>query len=296
MKKYYTKHFFLIVGIIYNVSILSAQSTEIFETESAGFTIFFDNGQSFNISSASAEGYDIFTHGYTSGTNTDTCLGCGWNGSSPDNKFVDNAGANNGSNNGTSMEISTSDGAYFTISSLYLFCSTLSLSNTTGTLILSGMRNGIEMFSITKSSGFASPVTFSPNNGYTYIDFATEGVSDYSDTAIDEIIISGTGDLDYMALDAFSWSISTLSSKSNAFTQSVKIFPNPTLKNITIAFDRVYEKININVVNITGQLVNTFKKLNVSRFNFNINSPPGVYFVEIKSSQGEKSIFKLIKN
>lgn len=184
----------LLFVITYNISIVG-QSTEDFETETTGGTAFADNGQNFTISNGTGETtYDI-----------EQVAGAGWNGSAPDNKFIDNSGGLPTTGDGSSFMISTTDGTDIFVNSLYIFISTRSLGTSTTTLTITGKKDGVTVFTITKNSGFSSPVTFSPNNGFTLIDFSTEGGSDNSSTALDELIFSTTGNGDYLALDALNW-------------------------------------------------------------------------------------------
>ncbi|QNM85413.1 T9SS type A sorting domain-containing protein [Polaribacter pectinis] len=178
------------------------QTTETFEDETAGSTSFTDNGQTFNITSTVAsETYDI-----------ESISGAGWSGSANDNKFIDNSFTGDNTNNGTNFTIKTNNSNKFTVKELYLFCSTKSLTAHSGTLTITGKLNGnpTAVFTITKNSGFANPVTFSPNNGYTHINFSTEGGVDNSNKIIDELIFSGTGNLDYLGLDAFKWDVGSV--------------------------------------------------------------------------------------
>jgi len=289
MKKKYLFNCIVICLIFLSGEIIQAQSTETFETETALSTTFSDGGQTFNITSSTGEAYDVFTHGVLNGGGgSDSCTNCGWNGAAPDQKFIDNTGNHNGDNNGSSFTI-TPVGTEITVQSLYLFCSTRTLAVTTGTLTITGNKGGVEVFSFSKSSGFASPVTFTPNNGFTFIDFATEGASDFSIKGIDELVISSTGNLDYMALDAFSWTVNVLSN-DEADLNKIAVYPNPSSDFINIANLETSEKYN--VYTTTGRLVkkgvvNKSKPINIQ------NISKGMYFLQIENSN--KS-YKFIKN
>ncbi|WP_157663322.1 Ig-like domain-containing protein [Polaribacter sp. SA4-12] len=174
-----------------------AQTTEVFEDETEGATSFTHSGQTFNITSTvAAETYDIESFG-----------GAGWSGTAADNQFIDNSFTGDNTNNGTNFTIKTNNSNNFTVKELYLFCSTKSLAAHSGTLTITGKLNGnaTAVFTITKNSGFANPATFSPNNGYTHINFSTEGGGDNSNKVIDELVFSSTSNLDYLGLDAFKW-------------------------------------------------------------------------------------------
>ncbi len=174
-----------------------AQTTETFETETTGATTFTDNSQGFTITNGSGETtYDI-----------EFFSGGGWNGSGADNRFIDNSSGTPTQEDGSSFTITTSDGTDIAIKSLYIFIATRSLGTASSTLTITGKKNGSTEYTIVKSSGFSNVVTFSPNNGFTYIDFSTEDGSDNSNTAVDELIFSSTGNGDYLAVDAFTWDV-----------------------------------------------------------------------------------------
>ncbi len=172
-----------------------SQSTETFEDETPASTTFTDDGQQFDIISSGDDTYDVVYF-----------EDFGWNGSSTDDQFIDNTQSVTNTNDGTNFAIQSNDGSDFVVIDLYLFVSNTDEDpHTSGSLTITGRRNGSEVYTFTKSSGFSDVSALTPNNGFTYIDFATEGSSDYSGTAIDELIFSTTGDMDYLALDAFQW-------------------------------------------------------------------------------------------
>ncbi|QXP60337.1 T9SS type A sorting domain-containing protein [Olleya sp. HaHaR_3_96] len=186
----------------------SAQTTEVFEDETGGSTSFTDNGQTFNISSEDPlELFNIFQNGTNDNGANDSGIGFGWGGSAPDNQFIDNGGVanNNGENNGSTFTIRTNDGTDITVKNFYLFISTTAELPATTTLTIIGKKDGSTVYTIVKNSGFSNVFTLDPNNGFTFIDFSSEGGSNNANTSVDEIVISSTGNADYLALDAFTW-------------------------------------------------------------------------------------------
>ena len=185
--------FFLISLFLYNISNF-AQTTEDFEDEATGISNFTHIEQTFNFTSVK-DSYDI--ENFASG---------GWNGTGTDNQFIDNSGSVSITGDGTDLTIKHSNSNInFTVKELYIFCATKTLANHSGTLTITGKKDGVTVtgFSFTKNSGFSNVATFSPNNGFTRINFASEGGTDNSSKVIDELVISSTGDLDYIAIDAF---------------------------------------------------------------------------------------------
>ncbi|RZS98946.1 Ig-like domain-containing protein [Aquimarina brevivitae] len=199
MKKHYVVNLSMLILICYLSSWqpLLAQTTEVFEDETPGTTSFTDNGQSFSI--ISTDGYDIeeFTNGGYNGTNTD-------------NRFIDNSDApgNVNDNDGTSFSITSASG--FTVKDLYLFVAdptgTGFNNPSTGSLTVTGNLSGSQVYTFTLNSGFSDVTIFDPDNGFTFIDFSSQG-SDYSNTTIDELIFTGTNEIEYLALDAFRWDV-----------------------------------------------------------------------------------------
>lgn len=184
-----------LTAILFISTATIAQTTETFETETTGATTFTDNGQGFTITNGPGETtYDVEFFGNG-----------GWNGSGTDDKFIDNSSGMPTQGNGSSFSITTTDGTDITIKSLYIFIATRALGTPSTTLTITGKKNGSTEYTIVKSSGFSNVTTFSPNNGFTFIDFSSEGGSDNSNTAVDELVISATGNGDYLALDAFTW-------------------------------------------------------------------------------------------
>lgn len=182
----------LLTGLFAHSSIF-AQTTEDFEGESTNQNTFTDNGQTFNILDNNIEQYDVFT-----------LAGVGFNGTMNDDQFVDNSDFTDTGNPGTTFSVATNDATEFVVKSFYMFCSTNSLQPHTGTLVVTGKLLSMDQFTFTVSS-FNSPFNTGLYNGFTLINVATAGASDFSNTPIDELEFSSTGNLDYMALDGFTW-------------------------------------------------------------------------------------------
>ncbi|SOE20264.1 hypothetical protein SAMN06298216_0758 [Spirosomataceae bacterium TFI 002] len=198
-----------LVAIVLSFRPSFAQSTEFFEAETSGTTTFTDNSQSFSITSEI--GYYI--NEYPS---------AGWNGASPDNKFIDNSGLFDVNlNNGTTFSITSATN--FSVNNFWLFVAdgtgTGFLNPSSGSLTITGNLGVTQKFSFTISAAnFTAAFSNSPNNGFTFIDFSNQGGSNYSNIAIDKLTISGTNNIDYLALDAFKWNF--------AFDSTPPVFEN----------------------------------------------------------------------
>ncbi|WP_425638155.1 MBG domain-containing protein [Algoriphagus yeomjeoni] len=159
------------------IHLVGACYIETFETFADGVTTFSSNGK-----------------GFTLGGNwaVQDRLGFGINSS---DVFLENTG---------SGPYSFSIDAPVKITKLALFLT----SNTTGpsplptndgTVTIRGKSGATTAYTITKSTGF--PTDFTSNNGYFYIDFATEGGADNSNTYVDGLEIEIGGAFVYLALD-----------------------------------------------------------------------------------------------
>jgi len=266
------KHQIYILTIISSLLLnkVNAQSTEDFESEVVNATSFTDNGQSFTISNnATGNTFSI-----------QTWQDAGWNGTSIDQIFVDNKNRDD-NNNGTSFIITTTDGKDIVIESLYCFLSTDSLDNTVNSILtIEGKKDGATMYTITKNSGFSDVETFSPNNGYNFIDFSTEGGSDNSNTNVDQLVFTATNDGDYISLDAFTWNTENLSTNDFEINRTFRIFPNPTTEYIQVSGLSKIE--NYTIYNTLGTVVNRGiiydnEKIEVA------NYPNGFYFLKLEN-------------
>lgn len=281
MKKNYILTFLTTSLLLLSGSSIKAQSVETFEDEPLNSSSFTDSGITFTVSSpTTGETYDIYD-----------CPGCGWNGSVPDAKFLDNSDAvnNNGVNNGSSFTISTG-GTIIGVTSLYLFCATNSLAQHAGTLTITGYKAGVMQYTFTKTSGFSNVATLTPFNGFTFINFATEGGVNNTQKRIDQLVITGTGDLDYMALDAFSWAPeNTLSVDISILASQIQVYPNPSSKSIKIS--DLNTKTTYSIYDILGNKItqgNATKNTEIDIQNF----ANGLYFLHFENG----IVKKFIKN
>lgn len=181
----------------------SAQYTETFESQMPYVQSFSSNGQPFTLT-------NIFSIFGSRG-------GFGYQHS---NRFIDNGSAPYVNQiNG----IQTSDGKPISVKSLWLYVSADGGGNPSvdGSIIITGKLAGITKFIITKTTGFST--TFVPDNGYTYIDFSTEGGVNNSNVSIDELVFQLQGKFDYLAIDNFTYTpLAVLPLSLVSFTASLK--------------------------------------------------------------------------
>ncbi len=280
MKQQYTLKTIFMMALMTTAYNVHAQGTEVFETETTGTATFTEGGKTFNVTNGPGETYAIFN-----------LADAGWNGTTPDNKFLDNSSGIAAYGDGSSFIISSSDASLFAVRELYLFCSTNALANHSGTLTIEGKVGPTTIFTIVKSAGFSNVSTLTPSNGFTLIDFATEGTGDYSDMAINQLVISSTGNLDYMALDAFKWaapgtlSVGTVTNDHGP----LQLYPNPATTSIKIK--NLTGATNYTILDVLGKTVQkgTLRQNETVMIN-KLNS--GLYIVKLATGQS----FKLIKN
>ena len=182
-----------LLGICLFMLSTFSQTTETFETESSGSTSFTDNGQVFNITSQAQGPFDIQA----------SFPGTGWNGTSADNRYIDNDGHAVGSQP-VRFTISSSGAVPFLVKSFWLYLSDQNANvAVTGSLTIQGLKGGVSQFTVTASSGFNTNAAV--NNGFTQINMTTFGGSNNSNTQIDQLVISTANNFNYVALDAFTW-------------------------------------------------------------------------------------------
>ena len=91
------------------------------------------------------------------------------------------------------------------------------------------------------------------------------------------------------------YSIVTIGLLENELSYELKMYPNPTSGQITIEFSKSQDEIIIEVENELGQLVSNQLHSNVDVIGLEIEGNSSYYFVTIKNSIGEKSVFRLLK-
>jgi hypothetical protein len=89
--------------------------------------------------------------------------------------------------------------------------------------------------------------------------------------------------------------ISTLGLESNNFENTILVYPNPFSENITLKLGKGYSKININIKNVLGQIIQKKSYNNLSIINFDIIGSTGMYFIEIINERNETANFKILK-
>ncbi|SHH37943.1 T9SS type A sorting domain-containing protein [Winogradskyella jejuensis] len=292
MKKDY---FFTIITSLFLICNVSAQGTEDFESPlSPGATSFTNNGQIFNILSTAPERFDVFSQGYNQNPtgNSDSCVGCGWNGTAADDQFIDSSRNSNGDNNGSTFSMTTGLGNNITIKSLYMYCATSGfVKPVTGTLTITGLVDGntTPVFTFTLlPADLNDPNNFALNNGFTEINFSNINGTDYSELNVDEITFVASNDMDYIALDAFTWGAEVLSTNDFQLETKPKLFPNPSSDSISVSNLKTAQ--DYNIIDILGKTIDNgiiavnesidISKLKTGTYFLKLNSPEVIRFIK----------------
>ncbi|MEN2284499.1 hypothetical protein AAGF08_20305, partial [Algoriphagus sp. SE2] len=163
----------------------------------------FLNGEIHLVGACYIETFENFVNGATSFTSNGKSITLGGNWAVKDrNGFGINSSDVYLENTGTGPYTLTSDiPVKFSKLALFLTSNTGTnpLPTNDGTVTVRGKNGATTAYTITKSTGF--PTDFSSNNGFFYLDFATEGGVDNSDTYVDGIEIETGGSFIYLALD-----------------------------------------------------------------------------------------------
>ena len=197
-----------------------AQTTEDFDSETIGGVTFTNNGQNFTTSSQAGGPFDVYN-----------VNNAGWNGTARDNQFIDNSDF---AFPGQPIEftISSTGQVPFYLKSIYLFLSNYNLNQPTAgsSITITAKLNGATVYTTTSATGFNSNPNV--NNGYTFIDFSTFGGSNNSNTLIDQYVITSTGDIEYVALDAMRWQIDCTAATAPVVAVSQTLCNPATVANL----------------------------------------------------------------
>ena len=163
---------------------VNAQFTETFENQTAKASTFTSSGQTFNLTGA----FKIFSSRFSAGYDHSS-------------RFIDNV-----SNTVIGQTNSITSAKPFKLNNLWLFVSSNGGNDisTNGTVTFTGKLNGVLVFTFTKTTGFI--IDYGPvDNGFNFINFATEGGADYTSLDINQLDFTIGGSFDYLAIDNFTF-------------------------------------------------------------------------------------------
>ncbi len=76
----------------------------------------------------------------------------------------------------------------------------------------------------------------------------------------------------------------------NSFGEGLNVYPNPTSDKITIDFGIILEEVDIKLMNIIGQEIETNTILEGASFEMNIDGASGVYLLELSSGNAKATV------
>lgn len=196
------KNYLLLLWMLFMASYLSAQTTETFETSTVGATSFTSGSKTFNLSS-NFIGFTVAQIQYAGYNQSDRFI-----------QVTDLGGGLPGTY-GQTGTISTTGS--FKLNNLWVYLTgdsanqnpNQTLNAQPGTVTFRGLLGGTLKFTVTKTyaSGAANPTPAAA--GFNYIDFATEGGTNNTNTLIDQLEIQLSTNYDYFAIDNFAWTANT---------------------------------------------------------------------------------------
>ncbi|WP_200911933.1 hypothetical protein, partial [Pedobacter sp. Hv1] len=200
MKKSYFKRFFLkyllVLIALVLPRMLTAQTTETFEASTVGQASFTNGTKTFNLTS-NYLGFKVVN-----------IAGLGYNFS---NRFIQADDAANGDSMGQICKITDASGT-FKVSSLFIYLTgsatqnpNVTLNGQPGSVTFIGKLGGVTQFTIVKNTAGTNIGFTAPNNGFIPVNFATDGVSNFTGIAIDQLEIQLSSNYDYLAIDNFTF-------------------------------------------------------------------------------------------
>lgn len=204
MKKVFTIAFALLsLWLFASKTYAQTPYLETFESFPMGATSFTSNGQLFNIvsnNSATAGNNPVVSSQFPFAI--DNFPGNGFNGDTqqPDDQFIDEGGGNF-NNVGPPFSFQIKSATSFKVNSFYAYLSdNYGVAQPTGSVTVTGTLNGVQQFSVTKTSGFN--IT---GYQYTLFDMSTLGGADNSTKSIDALTITINNTFYFIGFDSFKW-------------------------------------------------------------------------------------------
>ena len=77
---------------------------------------------------------------------------------------------------------------------------------------------------------------------------------------------------------------------------SLTLYPSPTTGNLTIELGSNFKNVTVGVRDIIGNEITRRTYSNTNKISLGINSPKGIYFVQVLIPEGESKIFRILKN
>ncbi|MFH6987824.1 T9SS type A sorting domain-containing protein [Flavobacterium collinsii] len=192
MKKLYL----LLILLFFTLQQLTAQTVETFEAQTINQPNFTSNGKTFNLTNTYISFQVVASSGF------------GYNGS---NNYIQVSDGLASQSLGQTGFITAASGS-FKMNSLFIYLAGDSTQNPNvtsngapGSVTLTGKLGGVTQFSIVKNTTGVNIGTALPNKGFIPVNFATDGVSNFTNINIDQLEIQLSANYDYFAIDNFTW-------------------------------------------------------------------------------------------
>jgi len=113
-----------------------------------------------------------------------------------------------------------------------------------------------------------------------------------------------SGDLSFLQLDVDQWILNadglvskdpSLGLKVTEKSNEISVYPNPTSKDVFIDFGKEVQGVQINVFNISGEIVYKTYVNSADFVTFSLNGNPGTYILQLHFQNGGIEEFKLVK-
>lgn len=80
----------------------------------------------------------------------------------------------------------------------------------------------------------------------------------------------------------------------NSFSKSLSIYPNPTDGNFSIDLGTIYQKIQIEISDISGKMIDSKSSSQSQIINISLDNPAGIYLISIQADD-QKATLRLVK-
>lgn len=132
------------------------------------------------------------------------------------------------------------------------------------------------------------------SDGYIYLSGSTQSTFGIASGGFQNIYGGGIYDaylVKFSSCDRFLG----LSIPENHSLTNYNIYPNPTTKGITIDLGEVAKEVTITLTNSLGQVLLNQQFEDTDIINIDLNVPSGIYFLQLKSSDGKTKSIKILK-
>ncbi|WP_082331992.1 LamG-like jellyroll fold domain-containing protein [Mangrovimonas xylaniphaga] len=90
--------------------------------------------------------------------------------------------------------------------------------------------------------------------------------------------------------------VSSLGVEDELFANNLKLYPNPTLGNVNVTLNGVYQTVDAQLVSITGKVVATYQFSNTNEFSLDLNKfNLGLYFLNLRADHLDAATVKVVK-